>query len=381
MKCKSCGMKKKFTDKYCGYCGEKQGTEKNAYIHQRSLLLVGLFVLFFLILFIGYKVNEHFNRPSYIATKYFEAVIENDTEEIYSYLSKYEDSPFVSKEILDDKIEHLENVEHYSIKEIKEKDDRTYVEFQFDLDGVYTTSYVELKKKTFLHFFETYEVVSGKLAENVTLRVLKNAKITVDDKDIKDFLKKNDDDPYYDTYVIPYMIAGNYDFDVVLENGLTMKKDIPLSSSNIYTLSKIDLEQEMIQEMENTIKNTLNILYQGALNDERYEDISSPFKKDLSKLYESIKRTLKSNQQRIKSINFTDVQITKTMFNEKGMLDSEIFADYRMIYMTQENGKEIEQETNKYMSLAVVFDEQDHEFVIDDIYTSYNVKEAFTIKG
>lgn len=367
MKCLKCGETYEKTDKFCANCGAKVQKE-NGFSTNHIIIIVVLSVCFIGILFGINRIVNYFTSPNYVAMKYFEVVKNNDVDKIYSYIEEYEDSPFVSKEILNDKMTRLENIENYSIKGMKTENNKTYVEFQYDLDGKYQTSYVEVKKVNHSKFIKTYEVVSGKLTQNVTIRVLKNAKVTVDGKDISAYLNKNDNDEYYDTYEMPAMIQGSYKFLVTLENGLIMEKNISLQSDSTYTLSKINLDTEVTTSLEKSIKESLNTLYKSAIQEKNYEDISSNFKNDLSSLYRSIKRSMKSSSKVVKEINFTDVEIKSSMFNDKGNLEVEIFADYDMKYSYLEEEKEV----SDYMSLSV---ELDSNFEVINVYTSYQERE------
>lgn len=370
MKCLKCGETIEGTDKFCANCGEKVKRKGNGFSINNIIIIIVLCVCLIGILFGINRIVNYFTSPNYVAMKYFEVVANNDVDKIYSYIEKYEDSPFVSKEILNDKMTRLENIENYSIKSIKTENNKTYVELQYDLGGEYKTSYVEVKRVNNSKFLKTYEVVSGKLAQNVTIRVLKNAKVTVDGKDISAYLNENDNDEYYDTYVMPAMIQGSYKFLLTLENGLIMEKNISLQSDSTYTLSKINLDTEVTTSLEKTIKESLNTLYKSAIQEKNYEDISSNFKNDLSSLYRSIKRSIKSSSKVMKEINFTDVEIKSSMFNDKGNLEVDIFADYDMKYSYQ--GEEKQTEVSNYMSLSV---ELDSNFEFLNIYTSYQERE------
>lgn len=369
MKCIKCKMKVEKTDKFCPNCGEKIVSRNlNAYVNKKVIFILVSFICLLGILFGSYCIFKHLNSPSYIATKYFETVIKNNPDDIFPYIKEYDDSPFVSKELLKEKMTKLGKIENYSIKNIKEEDSKILVEFEYDLDGEYATSYVELKKEKVLKFFDSYEVVSGKLALNVTIRVLADSKITIDDKDIKKYLKENDDDKYYDTYVIPAMINGSYKFDIILDNGFEMDKEITLTSNSTYTLSKINLDDEVTSSIEKDLKDDLNVLYKASIESKNYEELPE-FKNDLSSLYRSIKRSMNSSSKSVKEIDFTNVEVKSSMFNDKGNLEVEIFADYDMKYIYYNSEKEVN--VSDYMSLAV---ELDDELEIINIYTSYNEK-------
>ena len=335
MECKKCKNIINENDKFCFNCGRSiKIRDLNAFINGKTIaILISLFCLFGIFI-LGYSFTKKINSPDTVAMKYFETVIKNDSAKIYSYIEEYSDSPFVSEKILSDKMTRLGKIENYSIKGIKENGNSLLVEFEYDLDGEYQTSYVELKKEKIFKYFDSYKVVSGKLALNVTIRVLSGASVTIDGKEISNYLDENDDDKYYDTYVIPAMIAGSYKFDITLKNGLEMDKEISLASNSKYTLSKVNLSDDLTNSIESNLKDALNLLYKSAVDGKDYDEINE-FKNDLSSLYRSVKRSMNSSSKSVEEIEFTNVELKSSMFNEKGKLEVEIFAiRYIIIYIS-----------------------------------------------
>jgi len=373
MKCIKCKNKINKSDKFCFECGTKiEKRELNAFINGKVVIFTGILFSLICVFLLGYSFNKKLKSPEEVATEYFETVIRNNSNEIYPYIEEYSDSPFVSEKMLSDKMVRLGKIENYSIKGVEEKDGKILVEFQYDLDGEYQTSYVELKKEKIYKYFDSYKVVSGKLASNVILRVLAGSTIKVDDKEISNYLNEKDDDEYYDTYEMPDMIAGIYKVDITLKNGLKLYKEFSVASNNKYTLSKINLTEELANPIQSKIKDSLNVLYKSAVDGKNYEDINK-FKNDLSSLYRSIKRSMNSSNKTVLEIDFTNVEAKLAMFNDKGNLEVEIFADYDMEYIDNTIAGNKKITISDYMSLSVELDEN---YEIINIYTSYSEKDV-----
>ena len=141
---------------------------------------------------------------------------------------------------------------------------------------------------------------------------------------------------------------------------MTPKKDVIM----------LNLSDDLTNSIESNLKDALNLLYKSAVDGKDYDEINE-FKNDLSSLYRSVKRSMNSSSKSVEEIEFTNVELKSSMFNEKGKLEVEIFADYDMRYVNNNvsNGKNIE--VSDYMSLAV---ELDDNYEIINIYTSYNEK-------
>lgn len=341
MKCRKCKTEVNKEDTFCLNCGYRLKSKSRKFI---SIFLI--IIAIFLILLGCYEIIEYKNSPEQEALKYFKTIITNDVDKIYPYIDKYESS-FVNKELLKEKNQKLEYVKNYKVEKIEENNGYTYVYINYDMDGINTSSIIELsKKKKFI--FNTYEINSGKVIKNVIFKVLKDSKITIDDKDITKYKSDKDSDEYYDAYVMPYMLSGNYNIKATLPNGIEMDKEVTLNKEGTYILSKVELDEDTLNMMKDTIRDTLNIMYENAINEKSYEDIKDNFDTDLSTLYSNVKRSLNKN---IKSINFDNIKITSSTLDEEGKLLNQVLADYEFEYEVNDTSKKI----SRTLSIDIYF--------------------------
>lgn len=355
MKCIKCGQNISCKDSYCGECGAKINKEEMYLKQKKKWLKIGMISVFFLfLLFVGYSLLRYFTSPSYVAQTYFNAIMQEDYDKIYSYI-KEEESLFVSKEILKEKEESEQNIEEIETGPIYEKGNRTYVEFSYTANGRKKRSYVELKKKTYFSLFSTYKVVSGKLASNVTFVVPKNSQITVDGKEIDAFFQENENTGY-DTYFIKNMIKGDYEMVLTLDSGLQRKEILTVENGKTYLFATIELEEEQKKELEKKNLENLNILYDAALQDKEYSAVSSSFENDVESLYRQMKREVK--KQKITSKNYSDCEIKSTKINKDGNLEVTFLVDYRIQY----NKEEIE----KTSYITLIYQYKDGKFILID---------------
>jgi glutaredoxin-related protein len=143
-----------------------------------------------------------------------------------------------------------------------------------------------------------------------------------------------------------------------------MDKTIDIATDSSYTICKVSLDSSLKEELSSTILSNLNTLYQASIQNKSYSEISDNFKNDLSSLYNQLRRSLA--YKKINSIEFTDVDITTSTFNDDGMLELEVFADYKMSYN--------DEDTEDYVSYTVLLDYNDDSFVLSDFSYSHQEK-------
>lgn len=324
MKCSKCKEKITLKDAYCGGCGVRTNQEEYRKKRNKKICKIGIvsvILVFFLSLAI--MLILYFTSAKYVALKYFKTIKNGNLEEIYSYLKDAE-SLFVSKEILEEKESGIQNIEEERITKIYEDGGRTYVEFSYTLNGKETRSYVELKKKTYFHAFNTYKVVSGKLVSNIEFKVPKNSIVTIDGKDITSYLQKNTKGDF-DTYYIQNMIKGDYEVKVMLANGLTMQEEVSVEDNHTYTITHLELEEEKKNILEKTSLTLLNILYDAALKKQEYATIASSFTQSVESFYRQIKRSI--NSSNITNVKYTDCEVKNISVNQDGNLEVKLLLD------------------------------------------------------
>ena len=352
MKCPKCKNEVVNDSKFCDQCGYSFKGKKFKLVIIITLVLA----------VIGFSIGlsfSYFLSPTYVANKYFKAVISNDANNVYKYVKS--DSPFVTKESFLKKYETVGNVTDYKIESMERENNYIKVNYTYKLDGNAANSYVKLNEKKFLGIFTYYKVETGSIARNVELRVLKGSKVSIDSTDMTKYLKNSEE--YFDVYVLPDLISGEYSVEVDMPIGISVTKNISFTDSSKYTIAKIKLENDLKDKLSDDLIDKLNVLYKAGVEGKKYKEISDNFYNDLSSLYRSIKRSLGSN---ITSFNFTDISISSSSLDDEGKLSLEVIADYDV--------RVNDEDKSDYLSFKVTYSYDDNEFNLYDIDNSYQVK-------
>ena len=371
MICKNCNKKGKIGDIYCDDCGSKLEKE-TIHLSEKAIRNITIILITLLFLCTILKIITYMMSPSYIATKYFKAITENDTTKIYSYIEKNE-SDFVNEDILKEKMNLFENVDQYKIINTSENNNEAIVEFEYVIDNEVKTAYVKLNK-TKNGIFDIWNVESGKIIENISIKVPKNSDITVDGKDIKKYLKTGTNE-YYDYYEIPYMIAGKYTIKTT-NNDITVEDEIELESNHTYTVGKIELNNELADNLEKQTVETLNYLYTNAIQNKNYDEIKENLNNKLENAYKSLRRTINQSNIKVNGMNIDDIQLDKATYDEEGNLEVTLVVDYMINYTYKVNGEEKTASNNATSKTTVTFVYQEGNYYLNDIvdYPSLKVR-------
>ncbi len=350
MKCKNCGQRFTRNDSYCGECGEMLHQAEYRKKCQKKWIVFGIVFLFFsLALFSGIVIFSYLHSPKYIATTYFNALIDHDVEKIYSYMEDRE-SLFVSESLLKEKDQLQKNIEDVKIGRIYEEGDKTYVMFSYMLNGKNKISYVELKKRKIFNLLDTYKVVSGKVASNIEFVVPKNNVVTIDGKEISSYLQK-DTTSEYDTYYIKDMIKGTYSITVTYANGLKVEKDVAIEDGQTYRVIDVELTEDEKRNIEDNSIASLNVLSKAALSRKDYDTISSNFKEDIESFYKQIKRSIQSKG--IADLKYSDCEVRGAYIDNDGNVRVSLLVDYA--YKDHLNEEKMK-ESSKMISLTYKYE-------------------------
>lgn len=374
MFCKNCKKSGKPGEIYCKECGSKLKKEKIEFkISQKTKNTILIVIVIFLLLFLAYNITYYLLSPKVVAKKYFETLINNDTNEIYSYIDYKSD--FVSKEILEEKRIPLK-VEDYEITNIKIGEKSATVSIKYESNGEYNKAYVSLdRNKNKYLIFDEYKIESGLIVQNITFKVPKGSTITIDDKEISKYLTDSKNE-YFDYYVIPYMIKGNYEIKTSL-NGINVTDEIEVSSNQTYSINNVEVKDELETSLKQTALNKLTLIYNSALADKTFDEIKSNFKINkydtLEDTYRSIKRGLNDSYIKVNNIEFKEASIKRITYSEEGKLVITLDTDYNIngVIELQEQ-KEFTSKNNSY--IKVTFDYMDGTYDVSDINGTLNIR-------
>lgn len=369
MYCSKCNKKGKIGDIYCSECGEKL-KKQTIHISEKSRNVIITLLAVLLILFISFKTLECIYSPKTVATKYFEAVINNNTDKIYSYLDEY-DSDFVSLDILKEKITLFENVEDYKIVNVEQINNESIVEFQYIISGTTKTAYVLLTKDNNNFIFDNWKVDSSKLVENITIKVPKTSTITIDDKDISSYLK--DDDEYYDIYEIPYMINGTYTLKTTL-NDITVEDEIEVEDNKTYYVNNIELDETLKTTLEDLSVDKLNYIYSNAIAGTNFDDIKTNLSDNIEKEYKSLKRSFSNSNIRVNQVLITDIEESNATYDSQGNLQVTFVTDYSINYTYTANGTDTTNSNDSTSKVTLTFKYNNGTYELLDIVNLLNLK-------
>lgn len=374
MFCKKCNKKGKKGEIYCNECGSKLKKERQEFkISTKTKYVILISTIIILLLFLIYNVTCYLLSPKMVAKTYFEDLISNDTTKIYSYIN-YE-SDFVSKEILEDKREKLK-VEDYEITNIKIEEKSATVRIEYESNGEYNNAYVLLdRNKNKYIIFDKYEIESGLIVQNVTFKVPSGSTITIDDKEI-DKYKTNSKNEYFDYYIIPYMIKGSYEIKTSL-NEINVTDEIEVISNQTYSINNVELDDDLETDLKQIALNKLELIYNSALSDKKFDEIKSNFNinsyNDLEDTYRSIKRGLNDSYIKINNIEFKETSIKRITYSDEGKLVITLDTDYNINGVIDlQDEKEFTSRNNRY--IKVTFDYIDGNYDVSNIGGILNIR-------
>lgn len=328
MICNKCKKKQGFLDRYCSECGTKLEHKKLTKEETKKLKKYSLILIITIcLLFFGCRTVQYLRSPEYQALNYFKAIANNDVDKIYTYLNQKE-GEFVSASILSEKMEVIGDIKNYQVTCIKQYQNYVIVSIRYTTSSGTNSANIKLTKTN--NFFQPYEVVSGKVVENIEFKIPTGATLEIDGIDMLSYKKTEDS---YDSYTISSMIKGTYHVKIVI-NGITVEDDVDVESNGVYTISNVKLEEELSETLALKTKEELNYWYTSILSKKTFDEIKDHYntssKSVLKSSYNSFKRTINAN---ITSISVIDLEEKQVTYSSNGKLcvtylvDQEIQTD------------------------------------------------------
>lgn len=336
MKCKNCGSKIKEQDIYCPECGKstKEGflTKLGKSIYKNRITIFMILIVLIFITFIFNLISYLFG-PEYIAKKYMNSLAKNNYNEIYELLD-VDESSIVNKEILKEKMETI-NIDAYKLDSVNIYGNEALITFKYEdnreINYVSVLLRNSMVKKYF--FFDNWKIMSFKVATNINIKVPKNSKVTLDNIDIKEFKKSEED---YDIYEINEMFVGTYNINIELENGLKVEDKIDIKSNETYSIGNIDLEDDVKSNLQEQLLNSLNTLYSNAINNVEYKNTGLTNLKDE---YQYLKNALQNKNYTLTNISFSDIDVNKVTFDTNLEVTFTLNCNYTVNYVSNDETK------------------------------------------
>ena len=349
MFCPECGKKNAEDAKFCEFCGAKIAEESKVILpkkprkpmNKKTKIILIVVIALVLVLGGGGLILSNNFKPSKVATEYFEALVNNDTDKIYDYINVPENE-FTTKEIFKKVVEtkDADVVNYQMVSEEKSSDGLSaQVTFSYTVKGrqspLTQTIYLVKDKKNKLLIFDNWKISDGSslVEEDYEIRTFKDATLKLEGVTVdKKYKEDSDDDSDYDTYVIPALFKGDYNAEITLKNGLTTESTLDVGGygSSLNTLKLSDKDEK---SLEDTIKEDVKKLYDSAIGNKSFSDIKKNFEykdsdlSDLEDAYSSFAKSIQNND--LREYNLTDVDVDRISVTDDGYLYVTVSMKYK----------------------------------------------------
>lgn len=349
MFCPKCGKKNVDGAKFCEFCGAEIKSEEKVILPKKTrkkmskkhIVIIAIVIALVLVLGIGGTLLSNNFKPSSVAIKYFLAVMDDDTDEIYDFIN-IPKNEFTSKEIFEkvskDDSSDLDLVNYeVTSEEVSSDGLSAQVKISYTVEGrqtpLTTTIYLVKNSKNKFLIFDDWKISDGSslVRENYKIQTFKGSTLKLEGIEVDEKYLEDDDDSNYDTYVIPALFKGEYDVSITLANGLKASSKLEVSNSNS-SFSDFELDKDETKDLEEAIKNNISKLYDEAINHKEFSEIKSDFEyddADLSDLEDSYdKFELYISNAGLREYNLKDINIDEITVTEEGYLYVTIDVEY-----------------------------------------------------
>ena len=383
--CENCGAELKKEGKFCENCGAEAIKKKKKPKTKKRKMIERIIIGVFIILGFIYAWFNHQLSPETIAKNYFLAVVNQDVDKLYTYIGN-SDSEFITKDILKEIIANKGSDGEFDIKNY------TIGDAKIDYDGLHATvkiNYIEKNNKDYTFrvefvknkgkkylFFDDWRIVpNGKFLADIRsgfeMKVPKGSTVTIRGIEVdKKYINTTRSDDIYDVYKLPAMFESKYKIKVALPFGFEVESELDVSALNYeFKLKSEEIPENVREELKETARNALQVLYDGAIAQKPFEEIQSAFDYEgvslnsLKLRYDSLKSKLSEsnlNTIQFKEINFEDIK--------NGPGEIEISMKVECVYTLGEN------EGSRTMSIKVRYTNKDQSLKIVDVsgFESYS---------
>ena len=347
MFCPECGKKNENGAQFCEHCGAKIAEESKVVLpkaprkpmKKKTIIIISIISALVIILVVGGIVLSNNFKPSKIATNYFVALMNNDTNKIYDYIN-IPDSEFTTKKIFTEVVDtkKVDLLNYKVVSEEKSTDGLSaQVKISYTLEGdkepLTTTIYLVKDKKNKLLIFDNWKISDGSslIEEDYSITVYKGATVKLEGVEVKEKYKEKSSSERYDTYVIPAIFKGEYNAEVTLKNGLKTESVLDTTGYDS-SLTDFELSDSEEKELTNSIKDYVGKLYKAALEGKSFDDIKKDYEykdsdlDDLEDAYKSFVSSIKNSG--LTKYSLKDVEISRYSINTDGYLYVTVNTEY-----------------------------------------------------
>jgi len=369
MKCSKCNEKLKNSDKYCANCGTKVKKENKflKFIFKNQMKII-ITLIIILILAILYKVLCYVTSPTFVANRYLNNLINNNSEENEKTID-LETNDFLNEKILKEKnidFDEFTNIELFN--KIVTKNE-ALITYKYKINDQEYTASVNLSKDNKL--FSNWKINSGRVSKNVSFKVPTGSIVKIDDINIDKYLLENED---YDLYTIDYMTTGIYKIEITLKDGTILSDNIEVYSDRTYTIDNIQLTEETNEDLKKQAKVMLETLYNGIKDNKNLLEIN--YNDDIKKIYKNLNYNYKNSNYKINNITYNDLEIINSKYNNEAKLEVTFQTEYNYNITYNLNNVENNYEGINRGYVTIIFD-YDENYIIEKIE---NLKNSFPIR-
>ena len=362
MFCGECGTKNTSGSNFCEHCGaklevatniESSSTAQPANTNEqpvqpvqpakpmdpktkRILIIIGVILA---ILGGAYYYVGTLVTPKKIAENYFNAIVENDAEKIYSFMD-VEESPFTTKKMFEkviknstDKDSKIEIV-NYQVGEAQYEDltrmtttvTITYVVKESEKSETMDIKLTKAKNKKWL-LYDNWLVSTAAytVSKDFEIRVQPGSTVTIEGEKVgKKYLDKENSTTSNDVYLIPTMFAGKYKINVKLLAGIETEELVNIKSKTYYypSVSSSTLTKKSKNTLEKQMLKDLQVIYDNAIAKKNFDDFKSTFEYkdgDLTELTNTYNEFINDLS--------TTIVLTKNKFSEATISSLSVYSD------------------------------------------------------
>ena len=300
--------------------------------------------------------------PEKVAEEYFNALVEVDAKKIYKFL-QVEETDFTTKKMFEKVVKNTTDkdsqmkIVNYTVGSVKYDDlskmtakvTITYVEKDKEKSQTLDVKLTKGKDKKWLFYDQWFVVTSVYgVKENVTVKVEKDAKVTIEGVKLdKKYIDEDSSTSYSDYYKVPAMFSGKYKFNVEYTNGLETEELVNVSSGGYYaSLSASSLTKKIKQEITNQVTTDIQLIYDSVIAKKTFDDIKSNFEftdADLTNIttsYNSLVKDLESSSTKLTKLKVSNAEISSLYVNSDGTLNISTSVKYDYTVSYQSSGKE-----------------------------------------
>ncbi len=405
MFCGECGFKNEPGAKFCAECGkplntDEQTEEKKAPkkvtpkerkpMSKKAKIGWTVGIIIVILLVIGFVIGKNLTDPKKIASDYFEAVINYDSEKLYSYLD-VKKSEFTDKKVFTSIVNRMkkdskeEKVTNYKITKAEKSSSglSMYVTITYTVEGKTNdqTEHITLTKEKgnkFL-FFDNWKIADNTLetVDDFELSVLKDSTVTLEGIKVdKKYIDKDESTSSMDVYKLPALLALPYQMKIELPFGFSLEDELNVSTyshSQTIHFNEDNIPTKEKNKMVDQAKKDLGIIYQGVIDNKNFDDIKSNFEgknvdlDDLKDTYEELKEDMDSySTTTLKKIEFKDMELRDLELDDDGYLTMYLYGKYNYTISYDEDGETKEKSNSSSDGIYVSYSYVDNAYHLVD---------------